>query len=85
VNPRRTQRALYLSREPSALSLCLKIYLLVMMLAPGGLGTRSHVLLDNRASYSSSIARRQWGSTSTLWTEVETGDSIGEVVAESYR
>jgi hypothetical protein len=34
------------------------IHLLVMTLAPGGLGTKSHMLLDNRASYSS-IARRQ--------------------------
>jgi hypothetical protein len=38
------------------LDLVLKDHLLVMMLAPGGRGTKSHVLLDIRASYSS-IAR----------------------------
>jgi hypothetical protein len=54
--PRRTQRALYRSRESSALSLCLKIHLSVTTLAPRGRGTKSHVLLDTRASYSSSIA-----------------------------
>jgi hypothetical protein len=33
VNPRRTQQALYQSREPSSLILCLKIHLSVMTLA----------------------------------------------------
>jgi hypothetical protein len=45
-----------------------------------GRGTKSHVLLDSRASYSS-IARCQWGSTSALWTEVGTRDSAGGVAA----
>jgi hypothetical protein len=82
---RRTQRVLYRSREPSLLSLCLKIHLPVTMLAPGGRGIKSHVLLDSRVSYSS-IARRQWGSASALWIEVGTGDSVGgAVVAESCR
>jgi hypothetical protein len=46
---------------------------------------KSHVLLNNRASYSS-IARRQWGSASALRTEVGTGDSVGgAATVESYR
>jgi hypothetical protein len=44
------------SREPSALSLCLKIHLSVTTLAPEGRETKSHVLLDSKASYSSCIA-----------------------------
>jgi hypothetical protein len=44
------------------------------------------VLLDSRASYSSSITRRQWGSVSVLQTKVRTGDSVGGAVAvESCR
>jgi hypothetical protein len=46
------------SRKPSTLSLRLKIHLSVMTLALGCRGTKSHVLLDSRASYSSSIASR---------------------------
>jgi hypothetical protein len=67
------------------LSLCLKIHLSVTTLALGGRGTKSHVLLDSSASYSS-IARRQWGSVSTLQTEVGTGDRVrGGAAAESCR
>jgi hypothetical protein len=53
----------------------------VTTLAPGDRGTKSHVLLDSRTSYSSSIARFQWGSTSTLWTEVGIEDNVGGVGA----
>jgi hypothetical protein len=81
--PQRTQQALYRFGEPSALSLYLKIHLSVTTLALEGRGTMSHVLLDNRASYSS-IAQHQWGSASALRTEVRTGDSVGGA-AESYR
>jgi hypothetical protein len=84
VNPRRTQRALYLSREPSAISLCL-IHWSVTTLTPGGRGTSSHVLLDNSASYTSSTAHRQWGSVSSLRAEVRTGDNVGEVATDSCR
>jgi hypothetical protein len=45
--PWRTQRALYQSREPFALSLCSKIHLTVMKLALGGRGIKSHMLLDS--------------------------------------
>jgi hypothetical protein len=77
--------SLYRSREPSALSLCLKIHLSVTILFPEGRGTNSHVLLDNRASYSS-IARHQSGSVSALRTEVGTGDNVrGVATAESCR
>jgi hypothetical protein len=65
------------------LSLYLKIHLSVTTLALEGRGTMSHVLLDNRASYSS-IAQHQWGSASALRMEVRTGDSVGGA-AESYR
>jgi hypothetical protein len=40
------------SLVPSALSLCLRIHLPMTTLAPGGRGTKSHVLVDSRASYS---------------------------------
>jgi hypothetical protein len=45
------------------------------------------VELDSRVSYVSSIARRQWGSASTLQTEVGTEDSVGgvAVAAKSCR
>jgi hypothetical protein len=54
--PEDSMSLVYRSREPSALSLCLKIHLSVTTLAPGGRGTKSHMMLDSRASYSSSIA-----------------------------
>jgi hypothetical protein len=38
----------YLLREPSALSLCLKIHLSVTTLASGGRGIRSHVIIGQR-------------------------------------
>jgi fructose-1,6-bisphosphatase len=57
----------------------------VMTLALGGRGTKSHMLLDSRASYSS-IVQCQWGSVSALWTEVRAGDSVGGAAAvESCR
>jgi hypothetical protein len=40
------------------------------------------MLLDSMALYSS-IAWRQWGSTSVLRTKVGTGDSVEEAVAAS--
>jgi hypothetical protein len=67
------------------MSVCLKIHLSVTTLAPGGRGTKSHVLLDSMASYSS-ISQRQWESASALRTEVGTGDSVrGAAAAESCR
>jgi hypothetical protein len=52
---RRTQGALYRSKEPSELNLCLKIHLPVMTLEPTGRGTRSQVLLVIKAANSSSM------------------------------
>jgi hypothetical protein len=49
-------------------------------ISPWRLWYKSHVLLDNIASYSS-IARCQWESASALQTEVETGDRAGEAAA----
>jgi hypothetical protein len=49
VNPRRTHRALYLSKVPSGLNLCLKTHLPVTTFARGGRGRRSQVLLARRA------------------------------------
>jgi hypothetical protein len=47
--------------------------------------TKSHVLMESRASYSS-IARCQWGSTKVLRIEVWAGDNVrGAVVTESCR
>jgi hypothetical protein len=66
----------------SAMNLCLKIHLSVTTLVIGGHGTKSHMLLDSMALYSS-IAWRQWGSTSVLRTKVGTGDSVEEAVAAS--
>jgi hypothetical protein len=54
-------------------------FMLEDLLAGDDVGPRSHVLLDNMASYSFSIARRQWGSASALRTEVGTTDSVREV------
>jgi hypothetical protein len=44
-------------------------------------GSRNQVPRDSRASYSSSIARRQWGSVSALRIEVGTGDNVGGAAA----
>src|SRR6185437_5857650 len=74
VKPRRTQRALYRSRVPSAWNLCLKIHLPVTTLARGGRGTRSQVLFASRASCSASIAARQLGSARALWKIFGIGD-----------
>jgi hypothetical protein len=41
------------SVEPFTLSLCFKIHLPVTTLAQGDRGTKSHVLLDSKALYSS--------------------------------
>jgi hypothetical protein len=55
-------------------------------IGPGGRGTKSNMLLDSRATYSTSTARCQWGFMSALQIEVGTGDSVGGVaVAESCR
>jgi hypothetical protein len=85
VKPRRTQRALYRSRVPSELNLCLKIYLPVMTLEPIGRGTSSQVLLVIRASYSSSMARRQGGLVRATRTEVGTRERVYDEVADSER
>jgi hypothetical protein len=67
------------------LELVLKDPLVGDDIGPRGRGTKSHVLLDNKASHSS-IARRQWRSASVLPTEVKTEDNVrGVAVAESYR
>jgi hypothetical protein len=63
----------------SALSLCRKTHLPLTTLVSGGHGTRSHVWLAYKASYSSSIARRQWGSASALQTEDGIGERVGVV------
>lgn len=62
VNPRTTHQALYRSRVPSGFSLCLKIHLLVTILAPGGRSTRRQVRLRWRASNSAAMAAHQCGS-----------------------
>jgi hypothetical protein len=82
VKPRRTQRALYRSEEPSELNLCLKIHLSVTMLEPTGRGTRSQVLLAIRATNSSSMVRRQFGSTRAARTEEGTGDKVDAEVTD---
>ena len=66
MNPQRNQQALYLSKEPSAWSLCLKIHLPVTTLARGGRGTKSHVWFLRSAECSSSIATRQLGLARVL-------------------
>jgi hypothetical protein len=44
------------------------------------------MLLNNRASYSSSITQRQWGLASALWIEVGTDDNNGgATTAETCR
>jgi hypothetical protein len=64
---------------PIQRNICLEfvseIHLPVTTLASEGRGTKSHVLLDNMASYYSSIVRRQWGSVSALRTKDEMGDN----------
>jgi len=60
VNPRRTQWASYLSREPST-CLYLNIHFLVTTFALVGRGTRSHVWLPRRPEYFSSMALYKWG------------------------
>jgi hypothetical protein len=74
VNPRRTQRALYRSRVPSAENLCLKIHFPVTTLAWRGRGTKSQVGFCNRASYSSSMAECQAGSARPPRYVFGTGD-----------
>jgi hypothetical protein len=54
-------------------------------IGPRGRGTKSHMLLDSRASYSS-IVQCQWGSTSALQAEVGTRDNVrGAAAVESCR
>ncbi len=62
--------------------MCLKIHLLVMTLEPIGRGTRSQVLLAIKAANSSSMARRQFGSTRAAQTEEGTGDKVDTKVAD---
>jgi hypothetical protein len=77
VKPRRTQRALYRSKEPFAFSLCLKIYFSVITFALEGCGTKSQVWFACKASYSS-IARHQLGSANALRIKDDSGESTEE-------
>jgi hypothetical protein len=55
-------------------------------IGPGGRGTKPNMLLDSRATYSTSTVRCQWGFMSALQIEVGIRDCVGEVaVAESCR
>lgn len=75
LNPRTTQRALYRSRHPSDLSLCLNTHLLVITRAPGGLSTSCHVRFLWSASNSSCITLNQLGSQRVERTEEGSGDA----------
>jgi hypothetical protein len=75
VKPRSTQRALYRSREPSALNLCLNIHLPETTLAWDGQRTRSQVVLCTNTENSSSIAALQLGSARTARYVLGTGDN----------
>jgi hypothetical protein len=57
-----------------------KTHLPVTTLEPYGQGTSSQIPLLIRAPYSSSIAARQWGSTSAARAEEGIGDGVGEEV-----
>jgi hypothetical protein len=81
VKPRRTQRALYRSKEPSELNLCLKIHLPETTLEPTGRGTRFHVFLVIKAANSSSTTQCQFGSARVAWTKEGTVDNVGAEVA----
>jgi hypothetical protein len=83
VELRRTHQALYCSRVPSELNLCLKIHLSVMTLEPTGQGTISQVLLVIKASYSSSMARHQDRLARATWTKVGTRESGDDEVADN--
>jgi hypothetical protein len=71
------------SRLPSAWYLILKTHLPEITRAPDGCGTRVHVLLARRASYSTCMAATQFGSLRAARTDVGTGE-IGAVVAIAY-
>jgi hypothetical protein len=63
-----------------------QIHLPVTTLQPDGRGTRSQVWLARRALYSTSIARRQFGSARASRTDVGIGGSRGSPsVAERAR
>ena len=80
--PRTTQRALYLSSEPSALNLCQKSHFPETMLAPCGRGTSDHVWFAIKALYSSCIAVSQWGSRNASFTLLGRGEmSVVVVIA----
>jgi hypothetical protein len=68
VNPQRTQRAL-----PIQSTIRFKLVLEDLE----GHGTKSQLVLDSRTLCSSSIMRRQWGSSSTLRTKDGMGDNDG--------
>jgi hypothetical protein len=63
------------------LNFCLKIHLPMTTLELTGRGTSSQVLLAIRAANSSSMARRQFGSTRATRTEEGTGDKVDAKVA----
>ena len=63
VLPLMTNRALYLSMEPSALSLTLYIHLLLIAFFPGGRSTSVQVLFACKAYNLDSIALTQSGSS----------------------
>jgi hypothetical protein len=75
-------QALYRSKEPSELNLCLKIHLPVTTLEPTGRGTRSRVLLVIKATNSSSMVWRKFGSMRAAQTEEGTNDKVDAKVAD---
>jgi hypothetical protein len=60
----------------------LEIHLPVITLEPIGRGTRSHKLLMIKATNSSSIALRQFGSTRATQMEEGTNDKVNAKVAD---
>ena len=60
--PFATRRALYLDNEPSAFNFFLNSKIQLITLASGGHGSRTQVLFEIRAVYSSFIALSQLGS-----------------------
>jgi hypothetical protein len=66
---------------PVSTELVRETQLLVTTLEPWGRGTSSQVPLLIRASYSSSVAARQWGSASAARAEEGIGDGVNKGVA----
>lgn len=64
---------------PSALNLCLKSHIHRIIGASLGLGTSSHVLFANRASYSLDMAIFQFGSVRAVRWDLGKGEMEGVV------